>query len=779
MKCRFAYALATGVSFLLLSGTLSAQEISADTNHTQKRSANRMLEEVVVTAQKREESLQEVPIAIAAYSQQKLDAMGIESVQDLEKISPGLTITNAAGFNIAYLRGIGTDAFLPGADSSVPFYIDGVALLGSQGASDTLGRVERTEVLKGPQGTLFGRNATGGAISIITPEPSTEEFFGDIKLERADYDEENAILFLNAPFTDNIAATLSLYKQSHNNYYTNTSPTGPKFPDISAEGGRAKLKWDVTDRMSLTLSYSQNEGVNNAGLSFENTRVPIALRLLIPTDPEADRKVNFDEAAGAAIESFIQSATFEYDFDWVTTKLIASRQELDAYFVQSDFDASPSPVASLQSYGQLSKQDTLELQFISTPDAPFGEHIEWVAGIYYLESSGGLDPLAINIANSLTNSLPDVVTDVLGALSELLGGVIPTEVTLLSSGILESESLSFYFQNTWYMTPTLDLTIGMRYQEEARNLVNGRADLQGATPGKPGINIRMDSVPELTSYLFSPKIALQWRPFGEDTQFYGSVSRAYKSPTYNTVNFLDTPESVEEETVTSYEIGTKTELFDSGLRLNAALFLIEQEDLLTGYVALASGGVVTYDNAGESEVLGAEMDFLWAPFPNWNPGLVLTGATTYLDTEYTDYPDGRGFDEETGLSFGEGALTGLPARDFTSNDIVRSPKWTSTLGFNQAIDLSIDHTIEVGADVYYNSGFFFLPQNSDLYSREEYALVTARISYFYHPWELQITAFGENITDETYNENVFVADFGRNQVLNAPRVFGVRLNWGF
>ena len=769
------------VTFIFLTSILSwnslAQEAqvqaSSESLVKKPRSTSRLMEEVVVTAQKREENLQEVPIAIVAYSQDKLDAMGIESVQDLERISPGLTITNAAGFNVAYLRGIGTDAFLPGADSSVPFYLDGVPLLGSQGSSDALGRVERTEVLKGPQGTLFGRNATGGAINIVTPSPE-EEFYGDIKLELASDNEQNILAFLNIPIIDGLAATVSAYNMEHDNYYENINPDGPELLDIYSKGARAKIRWDVSDTFSLMLTGSVNEGSNNAGLNFENTRPAGAFAAVIEADPKRDRKVSLDQLPGAEVESSLFSFTAEWALPWFDTKLILSDQELDAFFVAADFDGSATPLVSFISKKQVSLQETAELQIISNENSPFSEHIEWVGGVFYLESSGGFDPLGFNVT---ATALPDAVGDVL----DLVGVDLDTSITLFTGGVLVSESLAYYLQGTWFATDTIDFTAGVRYQEEERDLEKSRVTL-GDQNNNEGTIIREDAdedTPLLTSHQLSPKFALQWRPLGDEIQFYASASRAYKSPTYNTVGLLETPGSVEEERVDSYELGAKMELLGGALRLNTAAFYIDQKNLLTGFVALASGGIVTYDNAGSSEVSGAELDFLWSPMPNLNPGLVLSGAVTYLNTKYTDYKDGRGFDEETGNAFGEGSLTQDPQRDFTGNEIVRSPEWTGSLGINQAFSLGDFGSLELGGDVYYNSGFFFLPQNSDLYAREEYAVFNARVSYFYDPWGLQVTAFGENITDVEYNENVFVADFGRNEVLNSPVVTGLRVKLSF
>ncbi|NKI16071.1 TonB-dependent receptor [Spongiibacter sp. KMU-166] len=770
--------MSTGLAVAFLVAPLCyAQNNGEQNGGEKKRSSNRLLEEVVVTAQKREEKAQDIPLAIQAFSADKLDAFGIESAQQLEKITPGLTITNAVGFNVAYLRGVGTDAFLPGADPSVPFYLDGVALLGAQGSTDTLGRVLRVEVLKGPQGTLFGRNATGGAINIITPDPGVELEL-DVKLEKADYDEKNVLLYASVPLADTFAVSLSYFDTGRDNYYVNE--VGPII-DVYSKGGRAKARWDISEDIALTFAASIQEGSNNGGLAFENTRVAPVFAGTIKQDPKADRRVRFDTMAGAQSEAELMSLILDWRTDFADIKVIVSDQEVAAPFVRADFDKSEDPIVNIESIVQESFQKTAELQILSNADSPLSQYMEWVAGLYYIESSGGFNPIAFDIA-------PNIL-DVLGVpASQQLGGVLNLVTTslgqqglsdgarVLAYGVLDSEAYSAYTQATVFIGTDIDLTIGLRHQEEKRNLLNAKAEFEG----EDGNNtlIREDNPPELSSTQFSPKVALQWRPMGDDNQIYASWSRAFKSPTYNTVNLIDEPERVDEEQVDSYELGFKSQWFDGGLTLNGALFHIVQENLLTGFVALASGGVVNYDNAGNSEISGAELDFLWTPMPEWNPGLVLFGAATYLDSEYTKYEEGRGYDEETGLAFGNGGTFPLPARDFTGNDIVRTPELTYTFGFNQSIPLG-EGALELGADIYYNDGFYFLPQNSDLYARESYSLINARVSYFYDPWGLQLTVFGENVTDEVYNEVVFVDDFGRNQVLNSPRIVGARLNWTY
>lgn len=754
---------------------------------------NRLVEEIVVTAQKREENIKDVPIAITAFSADKLDALGIDSVEDLDRITPGLTITNAAGFNVAFLRGVGTDAFLPGADSSVPFYIDGVPLVGGQGSTDQLGRVTRVEVLKGPQGTLFGRNATGGAINIVTPDPG-DEFAADVNAEVGNYAQRKAMLFANVPIVKDLAASVSVYASDQRNFYTNTA--GPIIP-IYSFGGRLKLRWDILDNLRLTLAGSYGGASNNAGLTFENTRVaPILCPggvCLLPQDPSPDRVVSLDSEAGAKINAYLGSATFDWKAPWLDIKLIGSTQRFSGPFVQADFDKSALPIVNIRSIRQVSPQVTGELQFLSNENTPLGDRLKWVMGLFYLRSEGGFDPIAFDIApNALSALNLPGASFLTNTLDKLLAGVglppLADHIRLYNYGVLTSRSYSAYFQGGYKLLDSLELTLGVRGQHEDRSLIHSRTSLATANGD---ITLISSQPPGLVSNRLSPRAALEWHPFADSSsQIYASWSRAYKSPTYNTVNLLgglpnvlkgepDQIKPLRSEKVTTAEIGAKTDWFDGALRIDLAAFYTWQRDLLTGFVALESGGVVSYENAPAAKIEGVEMDFVWTPLPEWDPGLALTGAATYLDGRYTDYPNGRGFDTTTGLAFGSDGTEVLPGRDFAGNRIVRTPNFTGNLGVNQSIPLGENSRVELAADTNYSSGFFFLPQDSGLYARNPYNVINARASYFYEPARIELTAYVQNIGNISYNEVVFVDDFGRNQVLNAPRTFGGRLKWSF
>ncbi|HKY92767.1 MAG TPA: TonB-dependent receptor, partial [Nevskiaceae bacterium] len=189
--------------------------------------------------------------------------------------------------------------------------------------------------------------------------------------------------------------------------------------------------------------------------------------------------------------------------------------------------------------------------------------------------------------------------------------------------------------------------------------------------------------------------------------------------------------------------------------------------------------VVNYDNAPKAPIYGAEADTVWTPFPELNPGMALTFAICFLDTKYTDYPNGRGFDEDTGLTFGPGGvLPLLPARDFTGNEIPRTPDLTYTVGVGQSVQTG-NGTLEFGMDLSYNDGFWFSAQNIDIEAVDSYYLLNAHLSYDYEPWDVRLSLWGKNLADTEYSQIIFIDDLGRNHVLNDPRTYGMRLTWQF
>ena len=754
-------------------------------------SSSRMVEEIVVTAQKREESLQDIPLSVTAFSAGKLEALGVQTVEDLPNITPGLTITSVAGFNEAFLRGVGTDAYLPGADPSVPFYTDGIPLLGSQGSEDTLGKIERVEVLKGPQGTLFGTNSVGGAINIITPEPK-QELSGDVQAGYGNYNAKSVNAYANVPVTNNVAFNISGFANKQSNFFTNVD--GPVI-GIWSYGGRLKVRWDITSNLSNTFTGFYQQASSNAGLNFDETRVAPIFAAIIPANPYPpnERKLDFNGFnAGAVLHNDLLADTLDWKASWVETKLIGSVQRVKDDYVQTTFGTGPLPILLAQNFSP-ANQDTAELQFLSTSDTPFGDRFSWVGGLFYIYSSGGGNPFKFVVGPGLVSALGNAalgsagqqlgsaLTTLLDPITGLVGVNLNQGIPIENYGVIAGLSASAYFQGTLKITDSFNITLGGRYQHTHKDLEGSRTSI-GLSNGDQ-INLFHDSVPTLHANQFSPRVALQWRPFEGETQFYASWARGYKTPTYNTVNLLGSTfgpiKPVLQQKNDAYEVGVKTELFDQTLRLNSAVFYTREKDLLEGFVSVLTGGVVSYDNVPAARIKGAEADALWVPLPELDPGFVLTASVSYLNAKYTDYPNGRGFDDATGLAFGDGfPLPLLPARNLSGNDIARTPNLTYNASISQTVPIG-NGSFELAVDGNFNSGYYFLPQDSDLYHCNAYYLLNAHVTYTYEPWHTQVTGFVKNLTSQTYNQSEFTDDFGTSVLVNDPRTFGVRVKWSF
>ena len=272
-----------------LVAVASSQVVLAQEEKKERaRGSNRLLEEVVVVAQKRTEDAQDVPISLAAFSSEKLDAMGIDDPKDLAQFTPGMYYGQTVNFSVIYIRGVGSDAFLPDSDPSVATYIDGIYYPFANGQSQAFGAVERVEVLKGPQGTLFGRNSTGGAINIITKSPGVDPEVS-VLASKESFDSTNLRLHGSLPITDWLAASLSYTKAEADNYYDGTRGDGAggseAFPKEESEGYRLKNRFSPTENIDLNLAYIKFDQYGVSSTAMPNV-APSVLAQTLGTQAE-------------------------------------------------------------------------------------------------------------------------------------------------------------------------------------------------------------------------------------------------------------------------------------------------------------------------------------------------------------------------------------------------------------------------------------------------------------------------------------------------------------
>ena len=737
--------------------------------------ASRFIEEVVITAQKREENLQTVPISVQAFSADRLDAVGISNVKDLPLLTPGLTVTETSGFSLVYIRGVGSDTFLMG-DPNVATYIDGVYLPFAAGAAQELSGLERIEVLKGPQGTLFGRGANGGAINILTKDPS---FSPELSTELS-YDSFNTVgtkVYGNLPFGDTVALNLSALYRTGDHYYNEDSRAGGlPLPKISAQAARVKMLWRPTDDIDVILSVlrSLNEGTSSG---LQGNSEPSLLAQVLGVRPQTGYTVINDSPAFIHSNNLIYSATARWETDWFDVKAMGSQQDGElALFI--DFDGAPQPIANFGTKtGGDNDVTTAEFQIISNDNSWGSDWLKFNGGFYYVDWYSALDPVflalgGIDLSTGVENatiSLPPGFVEALDALLQpLLGIGVPSgQVRLVGATSLESKAV--YAQTTVSFTDWLSLTLGGRYQEEVRKLVESSSGL-GDTNLEPVIFIQRYRDRQKTTTSFKPKVSIEGKPFSDDSLLvYLSYQQAIKGPQYNVINIYDPPELVKAETMDAYELGVKSRLFGYAT-LNASVFYYDITNLQVQFVSLLKGGAVTQENAGGARIKGAEFDLLAPLFPDSIDGLTLVLNGTYLDGKYSEYESGSGFDPVTGL------LTNN--NDFTGNRITRTPEFSGTMGLSKATTVT-GGSLEVSADLYYTTSFYYLAQNQPQDKEDAYAVVNARVSYLYEPWNLRTTLFGRNLTDTQYNYGRFHVDFGTADYLAPPMSYGIQLGWQF
>ncbi|MGQ0619478.1 MAG: TonB-dependent receptor [Panacagrimonas sp.] len=743
---------------------------------------NRVLQEIVVTAQKREENIQDVPISISAFSGEALDAKGIGDPKTLAQSIPGVTYGETVNFSIIYVRGVGTDAFLPDSDLSVAMYMDGIYFPFANGLSQSLGAIERVEVLKGPQGTLFGRNATGGAFNISSRLPSLDTPELQVSTGYGKFDTLTTRVYGNVPLTDTLAANVSLTYNKGENYYDGTrgefgDVAGEPFPDETERGARMRVRWQPSDWMDLTVTGIKHEKEGLASSAMPNIQPStVTSTLFLATQGQAyevppEYRVDVDVPSYFSLDNEVAYAQLGLHPSWFDVKVLGSYQKVETDN-NYDFDGTRAPFITFDARGQFAEVTTAEVQLISNKDWGW-DWLEWVLGYYYLDQDVGF-PL-----NRLSVGSLDVSDGVIGGIIPLPQGGVDFYESLADLGIpltdgfslalislQKVEASAFFGQGTVHFTDWMYLTLGGRFQEETRKVVEssvGAANIDGSIT--PVLNFGQ---PEKDDTNFSPKVVLGFKPW-DDTLFYGSWSKGFKSGTFNTVNVYNAPEYVLPEEVTSFELGSKITFIEGQMQLNAAAFTTEIENQQVQFVSLLAGGAVQLENAGQVTINGAEMELQYRP--DWNTGLFMVGSVTYLDSTYDKYSDASAYDEPFGLyNFRNG--------DFTGNRTVRTPEWSGNFGVNYL--LSFSHgDLELGASSFFSSDLFFQASNSEASRQKAYQTVDAQVSYLHNGSQVRITLLGRNLSDERYALTQFHTDAGVQEFLAPPRAFGVRLDWTF
>lgn len=764
---------------------------------------SRVIEEIVVTAQKREENLQDVPISVAAFSGEKLEALGVTGPTDLPRITPGMQYDSLIGYSVVYLRGVGTEIFLPNSDPSVATYIDGIYFPFSHGLATDFGKLERVEVLKGPQGTLFGRNSTGGAINVVTAKPNPTQFEGSAAYEIGKFDMRNFKGYASGPLTDTLAAGFSVIANQQSNYYERPDDTRfAPFPKERTLGFNAKLNWEPTETIGVTLNgiITRQTGLSSVvttgfdakplGLGFDGTQLAALSNLfallginggILAPDSPGKYVTDPDDDIHFRASSDVGFGEVRWSPGMFNVKLLGSYQVIstDTSF---DFEGSSADTVNFHPKDQGANITTSELQFLSEDGGwfseLFGRRLQWITGLYYFRSDrAGFRNLEVPVADGILDF--PALDSLLDAIADQTGVSLPSGVDLRLTSWVNTLAYAAFAQGTYEFADDFSLTLGARYQDETRDLRNATTRLLNSD-GTDTLLLPFADKTQKTHQL-SPKATIDYK-FADDSLVFVSAQRGFKSGTFNIVNIYTVAGEVKPEKLTNYELGIKGRSDGGSFRYNAGIFQNDIDNLQTLFISLSSGGAVTIENAGKARIRGMDFDLLWQPLPEALPGLVFTGSGAYLDGKYLKYENGSGFDPLTGLFFsGTGLVIGggpLPGRDFSGNKTVRTPKYSYNVGATYTFDVP-GGTVEAGGSVYYNDGYYFSAQNKPNVAQPSYYLVNGRLSYLHQSSGVRLSLFGKNLSNEYYWYNQFETDFNTIGTLAPPRSWSLRLDWTF
>jgi iron complex outermembrane receptor protein len=748
------------------------------------------LEEIVVTAQKREQSLQDTPIAITAFTDATIARTGVSNIGDLAGKAPNVTfkftapISGASNAATVFIRGIGQSDFALTTDPGVGTYVDGVYVSRSVGGVLDVLDLKRVEILRGPQGTLFGRNSIGGAISLITQQPSFDDTSGSFQLTGGSRSQIYLRGSLNLPLADNIAVRIAASSKTRDGYVnTGFSPDSPFYSHALTNLGnedRQAVRADVLWTPSASLEVSLASDYSRIR---ENNAPAVLVGVTGATSP-ADGPIAFlynaFQAPGTTLPGFANgqysAANFVTGRNDKTFATGYNGTHLDAYGTALTVNFALSPELSVKSItawhhegGSFARdadgspivltdnidtdyqheQFSQELQLTGTA---LQGRLKFASGLYYFSESGS-DPLIVAFPSSfgLLNIAEDKV---------------------------RNSSDAAYGQAVYSLTDALSFTAGVRYTEDRKHFFTnqtltitgpGGTAATGAPPGTvvPLVPPNSDVAQKFTNT--SPRVSLDYR-LSDTALFYGSFSEGFKSGGFN-LRYVVPRAAVRvfgPEKVDAYEIGAKLENTAHTLQLNVAGFTTAYKNLQLTY--FESFGAPVTANGGDARIEGVEFEFIEfefkaKPMQGLNVGL----SAGYLDAHYTSLVPG----------LNAGATT--PEQFITlGSHLPNTPRWQPSVDVDYSWAVPRGRLL-LAADMRYSSLLYNDAQNSRYLRQAGYGIVDTSMSYFPSaaPWSLRL--YIDNVTDRRYivsGDSNFGIGFHEAE-FNRPREYGAGIRYNF
>lgn len=729
-------AFSASAATLLLAAGLAAPAMA----QSAQSEAAVTVGDVVVTAQRREQSLQDVPIAITAFNAEALERTAATGIQDVAGKAPGVTLTQ---FNIGepqiFIRGVGTSSDSAASDPSIGVSIDEVSIGRSGGSSLGFLDIERVEILRGPQGTLYGRNASGGAMNIYTKRPRFENS-GMIKARLGSFEDRGLELMLNRQFSEETAGRIAMQWNDNDGYAKNVT-TGRGLEGGEQFGVRAQVLHEKGDWSFLGgVDYSKDDMQGHARIPVTASSTPPAFVSMIDRIREGmDVRTSYSSADNYQVrENWGLTGRAQWSGGAHFDVISLSSYRSNDYSWRDNLGGIPFPdfpLAVDNSASEEASQFSQEFRLASKS----GSRIDWVAGIYYFRETVDRSE-RYEVQTALPIAPPNFGGDT----------VFDQYATNTSYAIFGQATIPF--AEIW------ELTLGARWTHDKRDVHQIAIDMEGGANPPVGIPLGPTGSPFDTkgSASFEEptwKLALAVEPV-QNMRFYASYDRGYKAGAFPSTaqNAVQATTPLRSELLDNYEIGAKTTLAGGRLRLNAAAFMLDYTDLQV-YELL--GLTLVTSNAG-AEIRGFELESALAV----NHNITIGGSYTRLDTKFTS-----------------DAVSGNLALPYKGNALSRSPESQFTLYADGQWDVW-GGILSARADYQWTDDFYFDPSNAPEVLVSSYGLISAFAS-----WEsadgLKFSVYGKNLGDTEYQQHIIKnANIGFS-VFGAPRSFGVSVSKAF
>lgn len=720
---------------LTVSGLAIGAMISISQTSLANLNRSDALETIWVTAQKREQSLQTAPVAISVLTALELEAQGITGFDELSDGSiPSLRILpfgNTPSTKVITIRGNGPlDVGQVTREGSVALYLDGIYLGRSQGLAMEYAELQRIEVLRGPQGTLFGRNATGGAVSLISQRPS-----GTLGLKQTvgtgRYDALRSATHLNLPAFAGLSIKLDYLHSERDGWVDNAAPGQSDYNAYDKDGGRVSLRWQAAEQLLVDYSYDRSD-VDVTQNYFQLYEDNIGV---IGVEPGRQKKTRFpvNTLDPTTTKQEMHALTASWDWsDKLTLKSLTAYRELDE-------DTNNNFAGALYFNGLIAASDiqqqqfSQELQFVGT-----SEQVEWVAGLYYFEEKVDetlLNLFTLDIFGSITGTPLTQIPPLLGAPPRVISA--------------ESKSTAVYGQATWtppILQDRIHITFGARYTEDDKS--GQRFEI-----GLDRFNLDTENVDPLITF------AYDW---SDSVSSYIKWSSAYKAGGVNSRAASFSAYLPEE--VDTLELGLKSEWWDRRLRINAAVFATNFEDIQIDVADRFNAAIAETINGNKTaDVDGLELDITLVPLT----GLSLNLSYTYLDGDMPLQPN----------PLAAGALEQFA--------FAQTPQHAGSVSASYTFAPTRYGTFIAHADITSTDQYAYVAFGDE--RKDAYTLLNARLSLTdiklgQQPGRFKVSVWGKNLTDEDYV--VFALPLGNpplavTQVYGTPRTAGIDFSYEF